>query len=598
MAGRAARIERAAETHRRAAAIAAAAGVALAGSPPRPRCPTTERSIRELADRLRAAATRLAPGWLGAPLDELPATVPPPTTPPPTNPLPDHPGTGAGMVRIGTGYPLEDASFPLVVPLGHLAFDRDARDARVAGALQAVLLRLLATAPPGSLLVRAVDPTGAVFGPFAPLHDAGILPPPATDRAGLRGVLGEAEQWVRGARTRPEPTRVLVVAAWPEATGAGELARLPALAQAGPAAGLHLLVAGWPPPALATGPDPPPAAGLPHTTQVRVRSPYPVVGDPPGPVLLDGPPPADLVPRVCASLAASLTRAARVTLGELLPRGPLWGGDAADGLEVVVGRSGDTPTVLRFGDATPHWLIAGRAGSGKTSLLLDLLYGLATRYRPDQLAAYLLDLTSQGSFADFVPTGDDPVDLPHARAVLVEPSREEALAVLRLLVARLAGREERPGRVPRLVCLLDGVDRLLDWSDQVAAEAADQVAAEEAHQVAAEAAGLLRTLAERAGRLGVHLVMASRVMPPEPIASQCRVRIALPGGADALDPANHAAAALALGTGVVNTAGGLGGPQGATRAHERLVRFPDPHADWVALAGLRYRLWRAGGSPG
>lgn len=60
-------------------------------------------------------------------------------------------------------------------------------------------------------------------------------------------------------------------------------------------------------------------------------------------------------------------------------------------------------------------------------------------------------------------------------------------------------------------------------------------------------------------------------------------------------PANHAAAALALGTAVVNTAGGLGGPRGATRAHERLVRFPDPRADRIALAGLRHRLWRAGG---
>jgi hypothetical protein len=598
MAGSAARIERAAETHRRAAAIAAAAGFALAGWPPRPHCATTERSIRELAERLRAAAAQLAPGWLGAPLDAVPATTPLPSGDPPTGVA-----TGPAVVRIGTGYPLDDASFPVVVPLGHLAFDGDARDVRVAGALQAVLLRLLAAAPAGSLLVRAVDPTGKVFAPFAPLHDAGILPPPATDRAGLRGVLGEAEQWVRGARTRPEPTRLLVVAAWPEATGSGELARLPALARAGPAAGLHLLVAGWPPPPLPAGPDPPSAtaAPLPHTTQVRLRNPYAVVGHPPGEsfgtavppgqspspglnaqVFLDDPPPVDLVSRVCASLAASLCRAARVTLGELLPGDPLWAHDAEAGLEVAVGRSGDAPTVLRLGSATAHWLIVGRAGSGKTSLLLDLLYGLASRYRPDQLAAYLLDLTGQGSFADFVPSGNDPADLPHARAVLVEPSREEALAVLRLLVGRLARREQRPCRVPRLACLLDGADRLLAGTDPVATEAT----------------GLLRVLAERGGRLGVHLVLAGRTVPPEPVASRCRVRIALPGGADALDPANHSAASLALGTGVVNTAGGLGGPRGATRAHERLVRFPDPHADRTALAGLRHRLWRAGGGPG
>lgn len=572
----AARIERAARTHRRAAAIAATAGAVLAGVRP----PViADRSVRELAERLRAAAAVLAPGWLGAPLEAVPASTP----------LPARPGPAPDVIRIGTAYPLDDASFPVLVPLGHLALDADARDARVAGALQSVLLRLLATAYPGSLLVRAVDPAGRVVGPFAPLHDAGILPPPATDLAGLRAVLAEAEQWVRGAPVHPH--RLLMVAGWPEGTGSEELDRLAALTAARPDAGLRLLVAGWPPPPLEDAA----AAGqpLPHATQVRLRNPYAVVGHPPGgsfgaavpagqtrsaglnaPVVLDRPPPADLIARVCAAVAASATESARVTLGELLPDEPLWSNRAAGGLAVAIGRSADAPTVLRFGDATSHWLILGRSGSGKTSLLLDVLYGLASRYPPDQLEVYLLDL-GRGSFADFVPSPTEPGDLPHARAVLVEPSRAEALAVLRLL----AGRLDRPDQLPRIVCLVDEIGPLLAGSDPIATEAAER----------------LRAIAERGGRAGVHLVLAGQMLPPEPIASRCRVRIALPGGAGALDPANHAAAALALGTAVVNTAGGLGGPRGATRAHERLVRFPDPRADRIALAGLRHRLWRAGG---
>jgi hypothetical protein len=71
------------------------------------------------------------------------------------------------------------------------------------------------------------------------------------------------------------------------------------------------------------------------------------------------------------------------------------------------------------------------------------------------------------------------------------------------------------------------------------------------------------------------------------------VRVALPGGGDVLDPTNDAAAGLPLGTAVVNTAGGLGGPRGATRGHERTVRFPDPHADRAELAALRRALWEA-----
>ena len=58
-----------------------------------------------------------------------------------------------------------------------------------------------------------------------------------------------------------------------------------------------------------------------------------------------------------------------------------------------------------------------------------------------------------------------------------------------------------------------------------------------------------------------------------------------------LEPTNDSAAGLPLGTAVVNTAGGLGGPRGATRGHERTVRFPDPHADRAALSALRHRLW-------
>lgn len=581
MAGSAARVHRAAESHRRAVAIAAAAGAALTGYAPRPRSATTERSIRELAERLRVAAARLAPGWLGAQLDAVPAGAPLATAAP-------------ALVRIGTAYPLDDASFPVVVPLGHVAFDGDARDPRVAGVLRAVPLRLLASTRPGGLLIRAVDPTGTGFAPFGPLHDAGIMPPPATDRAGLLAVLSETEQWVRSGRTGPDRTLLLVIAAWPQDTGTEDLARVAALAESGPGAGVHLLVAGWPPPPLA---DATVAGPLPGATQVTLRNPYALVGHPPdgsfaavvpaeqlptgglhAQVFLDDPPPPDLITRVCAEVGATATAAARITLGELLPAEPLWGHDAAAGLATVVGRHADDPTVLRLGDTTPHWLVLGRPGSGKTSLLLTTVYGLACRFRPDQLAIYLLDPTGAGGFSELLPSVPDPTYLPHARAVASGPDLAEPVAVLRALVEQLARREAERRLLPRLVCLVDEVAPLV--SDP-----------------AGEPAGLLRELVTRGGPVGVHLVLAGRQLPPEPIAARCRVRIALPGGADALDPANHAAAALATGTAVINTASGLGGPRGAIRAHERLVRFPDPGADPTALAGLRHRLWRAGGGP-
>lgn len=625
MAGVAARIGQAAAVHRRAAAAAGAAGAALAA--PTTRTSTTERSVRELAERLRVAGALLAPGWLGARLDAVS----------PSTPIGE--AAGPELVRIGTAYPLDDASFPVVVPFGHLAFDGDARDPRVAGVLRSVLLRLLASTWPGSMVVRTVDASGAAFGdggPFHALHDAGIMPPPVTDRSGLCAVLTEAEQWVARPRPPGDPVRtmLLAVAAWPEATEPVELSRVSALASAGPPAGLHLVLAGWPPlllgedatepMSMSTGRSGPP---LPHATRVQLRNPYALVGNPPegsfsaavpgaavpgaaasgtavpgaatppaglaARVFLDDPPPADLVTRICHELATRATGAARAALGDVLPSDPIWTGDAAAGLEAVVGRSGEAPVALRLTAASPHCLVAGRRGSGTTALILDLLYGLCTRYGPDQLRCYLLDFTGNGSFARFVPDARDRSYLPHARAVGVEPDREGGVAVLRGLATEHNGRKQPGGGpadrgpVPRILCTIDGAGALLEPDDDIAREAAT----------------LLESFAVDGGAYGIHLVLAGVLDGlleggglPETVARHCRNRIALPGGAGVLDPANQAAADLELGEAVVNTAGGLGGPARVTRAHEQRVRFPDPYPHAAVLAGLRHRLWRAGWS--
>ncbi len=283
-----------------------------------------EREQHDLADQLRAAADALTPGWLGGQLDAR---------------FEDTPLGGEtvpAFVRIGIAQPLDDARFPAIVPLlgtGHLTVDADARDPRVAGMLRAVLLRLLAAAPAGSLLVRGVDAAGAgmVFAPFAALADAGLMPPPVTDRVGLRAVLAEAEQWVRPARpaaarhTRRDRTLLVVIASLPELTEAADLARIGALAQHGPEAGLHLIVAGWPPPPLTAETTQHP---LPRATMIALRNPHALVSDPPGatfadppaaglnaPVFLDDDPPAHLFERVCS-------RAGRPVRGR--PAGSRW----------------------------------------------------------------------------------------------------------------------------------------------------------------------------------------------------------------------------------------------------------------------------------
>ncbi len=606
------RVQQAAALHRQAVALTDAASSALdaetAGSDP--------LEQHRIAEELRAAAGALAPGWLGSPLDAQSATTPLGGVYPPQ------------FVRLGVAQPLDDARFPAIIPLlgtGHLTIDATATDARVFGLLRSILLRLLAAAPAGSLLVRAVDGTGGgeVFAPFADLRDAGLLSPSATDRQGLREVLAEAEKWLRpgrGAaprRSRRDRMMLVVIASLPELTEGEELRRIAALAQQGPDSGLHLIVAGWPPPPLTAETT---QAPLPRTTMVSVRNPYAVIGDPPGstfgstpdvswlnaPVFLDEDPPPHLVEAVCRELVAHSAAASRVTLADLLPEpsDQLWAADGGEGLSTVVGHDGDTPLALRFNDLTPHWMVGGRSGAGKTAFLVNVLYGLCARYSPAELALYLLDFKEGVTFAEFVPTQRDRTWLPQARAVGVEADREYGLAVLRELNAEMSRRSiayERAGvsrltelraaaaedglkrPLPRILCVIDEFPVLLAGNDPVATEAT----------------ALLESLARTGRSCGIHLVLASQNIAGleahyakrDSFFGQFPVRIALPGGGDVLEPANDSAAGLPLGTAVVNTAGGLGGPRGATRGHERIIRFPDPHADNDLLSDLRHRLW-------
>ncbi|MFI5840812.1 FtsK/SpoIIIE domain-containing protein [Catenuloplanes sp. NPDC051500] len=596
-------VSRAATLHRQAAAVLAAADAGLHALTP---APADLQAQRSLAERLSRAAGVLAPGWLGANLAT--GQVPP-----------DSPPRVPSFVRVGTARPLPEAGFPTVVPLagtGHLTVDADARDPRTAALLRAVLLRLLATTAPGSLLVRTVDGADdAVFAPFSLLADAGLMPPPATDPEGLRTILTEAEQWIRLRTTSPdhrkrEPRKeerkaekrlfLLVVAAFPAAAEPVDLLRFRELAALGPEAGLHLLVAGWPPPALATGI---PAQPLPLSTPVTLREAYAIVGDPPGdsfaaqpndvglnsPVLLDGDPPAEMLAAVCRRLAAGLLSFERPSLRDLLPA-ELWTEDATDGLATVVGRDGERTVTVQLNDLAPHWLIGGRRGAGKSAFLIAALAGLTARYSPDDLALFIPHTRARQSPIKSTDPSRGTTSAPHLRSL-----EKDAAQVLRHLAgevdrrAALAARHgttrfaelraavAATGPLPRIVCVIDEFVPLLRDDPELLTQ--------------------LTAISRGARSCGVHLVLTTRSPRAFPamherdgLFAQWTVRIALPGGGDVLEPTNESAQSLPIGTAVVNTAGGLGGPRNATRGHERLVRFPSPDADRTTLSDLHSRL--------
>ena len=390
---------------------------------------------------------------------------------------------------------------------------------------------------------------------------------------------------------------LVVAASMPD--GRAELTRLAALTHAGPAAGVCVLAAGYPP--RATGLEPPP---LGNTTQLRRDGDYAWVGDPPWypystdgtglvvPVLLDGDPPAGTIDAVAARHGDATRRDASLDFADLLPARN-WTESAGTGLRTVIGRAGREPVTLAFDDATPHWLVGGRTGSGKTVFLLDVLYGLAARYSPDELALYLLDFKEGVSFTEFVPTGHDGSWIPHARAVGIESDREYGVAVLRELrrelnrranalkrhgVTKLADLPRDGKPVPRVVAVVDEFHVLFAGNDALAREAV----------------ALLEELARKGRSYGIHLVLASQSMSGiealygkvDSIFGQFPLRVALPGGSGVLDALNEAAGALPLGSAIINPAAGLA-------SANTVVRFPDAHASAARVAALRHELWQA-----
>ena len=509
----------------------------------------------------------------------------------------------------------------MLVPLGgghHLALDADARDRRVAALLRALVLRLVATAPPGQVRVAGIDTAalGATFGPLRPLLDAGVLDQPATGEAEVAALLDAAERHARAAQHAEPHTRQLLLVVATAAPPPRELARLAALTHAGPAAAVCVLLAGHP--SRLPGDTPPPLGG---TTAIRLFEEYAQVGDPPGapfsadgsglaaPVLLDGDPPPASVRALAEHLGAAARRTDALPFAALLPE-RRWAESAANGLRTVIGRAGPAPLTVafelwRFDDATPHWLVGGRTGAGKTVFLLDVLYGLAARYSPAELQLYLLDFKEGVSFTEFVPTGRDPSWLPHARAVGIESDREYGLAVLRELrreAQRRASALKRHGvtkladlpraePLPRIVAVIDEFHVLLAGNDALAREAVD----------------LLEELARKGRSYGVHLVLASQSMTgiealygrAEAIFGQFALRVALPGGGGVLDQLNDSAAAAAdrLGRGQHRGRRGRRRHRAALPRRARRGRRPRRAAP-RAVAGPPAGLAGPGGLPG
>ncbi|HWE40675.1 MAG TPA: FtsK/SpoIIIE domain-containing protein [Isosphaeraceae bacterium] len=405
------------------------------------------------------------------------------------------------------------APFPGQGALMFKAGDPEGRDEAVQ-ALQAVMLRLLTTIPPGKVRFTIIDPVGlgqnfAAFMHLTDFDEALVTSriwtetPHIEQRLAdltehmerviqkyLRNEYETIEEYNRMAGEVAEPFRVLVVANFPDNFSESAARRLASIVSSGARCGVFTLLS------VDTRQQMPSGCDLKDLESHSVRlawkegrfvrqdeelGRYPLTVDaPPDPETF-----VEVVKRV-GHLAKDANRV-EVPFEVIAPSADRWWtSDSRPGIDVPLGRVGATRLQnLKLGRGTSqHVLIAGRTGSGKSTLLHALITNLALHYSPDEVELYLIDFKKGVEFQSYAVN-----ELPHARVIAVESEREFGLSVLQRLDSELRLRGEKFRSVgaqdlasyrnangdeatPRILLIVDEFQEFFVEDDKVAQEAA------------------------------------------------------------------------------------------------------------------------------
>lgn len=195
-----------------------------------------------------------------------------------------------------------------------------------------------------------------------------------------------------------------------------------------------------------------------------------------------------------------------MSFDEIMELGSLFNSNSKNGLVIPVGcrAFGNNVIELNIGDATPHYLIGGTTGSGKSNFLHNLIMSACCRYSPNEMRVYLLDFKEGVEFSQYAKP-----NLKHAKLVATEADTEYGITVLRHLVEEkekrytafkacgckdIQGyREKNPNDLmPRIMVVIDEFQVLFGNAPK------DQTIS------------MLEMLAKQGRACGIHLVLATQ----------------------------------------------------------------------------------------
>lgn len=351
-------------------------------------------------------------------------------------------------------------SAPLMLSLpqqGSVLFEtNETCGGQVMGAINNIMLRLLATTPPGKIAFTILDPVGLGQNFAGVMHlgdyeEAVINRRIWTQRDQIEERLSELNEHIEKviqmylrneyetiteyneqAGTIAEKYYFLVVADFPAGFSDVAAKRLQSIAMSGPRCGVFTLIHWDKRHQLPDGfvPD-----ELRQTSVVIAResasAPLAVAGAPAGAKLvLDAPPPDELAVALVHKIGKASIDSNRVEVpfAQIAPKeGEMWTSDTTHELRVPIGRTGATKLQhLAIGKGTrQHALFAGKTGSGKSTLFHVIITNLSLYCSPDQVEFYLIDFKKGVEFKCYAANR-----LPHARVVAIESDREFGLSVL------------------------------------------------------------------------------------------------------------------------------------------------------------------------